>query len=90
MSLIALLAIPETLIRKDNHTDETFNGGLLTMAAFKTFYNLLSRWKILVAMLITFLTQFRYLNESILLPYTSMRFSWSISQVKPFNDKTDA
>lgn len=77
-----LAALPETLpdMRSDI-TSVTMVGSLGT-AALRAYRSLLTDWRIAICMAIAFLTQFRYLNASILVPYTSVRFGWSISQVR--------
>lgn len=84
-SFAVLAAVPETLSLKHHHSGQMIDGPEPTAAGFEAYRGLLSDRKILAGMSITFLTQFRYLNESILLPYASVRFSWSISQVSPIN-----
>ena len=78
-SLLILGIIPETLKiepRKDQHLQA--NVGPNRIGVYRA---LLMDWRIIIGLVITFLTQFRYLNESILLPYVSVRFSWSVRQV---------
>lgn len=82
-SFVVLAALPETLSPKQHQSGQMIDNSKPEAFRFEAYRNLLSNWKILVAMSITFLTQFRYLNESVLLPYASVRFAWSISQVKP-------
>jgi hypothetical protein len=55
-------------------------GALLSESG--TLKRLLTNWKVVLCMCITFLLQFRYLNQSILISYASVRFAWSIAQVK--------
>ena len=80
-SFAVLAALPETLCPKQNQTGQMIVSPRLDAAGFEAYKKLLSDWKILVGMSIAFLTQFRYLNGSILLPYASVRFSWSIGKV---------
>lgn len=85
-SLAILAALPETLSLKHHHSGQMINGPEPAATSFEGYRSLLSDRKILAGMSITFLTQFRYLNESVLLPYASVRFSWSIGQVSPFSN----
>lgn len=82
-SFVVLAALPETLGLKQHQSSQMDDDSKPEVSSFEAYRNLLSNWKILVGMSIAFLTQFRYLNESILLPYASFRFAWSIGQVKP-------
>jgi hypothetical protein len=45
------------------------------------YRRLFTDWKIILSMAIVFLSQFRYLTESVLVPYTSVQFGWSIAEV---------
>lgn len=73
---MVLIALPETLVlREQNPEDQEVTSG------WTVYRELLTDWRILVGMAIAFLAQFRYLNETILLPYAAVRFSWSIGQV---------
>lgn len=81
-SFVILAALPETLSVKQHQSAQIANAKPES-PGFEAYRNLLSNWKILVGMSIAFLTQFRYLNEDILLPYASVRFAWSIGQVRP-------
>lgn len=47
-----------------------------------TLKRLLTNSKVVLCMCITFLLQFRYINQSVLISYASVRFAWSIAQVK--------
>lgn len=80
-SFAVLAALPETLYSKQDQSSQMIDGPRLDAAGFDAYRHLLSDWKILVGMSIAFLTQFRYLNESVLLPYASVRFFWSIGRV---------
>jgi hypothetical protein len=50
-------------------------------AGLGSYRRLFTDWRIILNMAIVFLSQFRYLTESVLVPYTSVRFGWSIAEV---------
>lgn len=82
-SFVVLAALPETLSVNQHQSGQMIDNAKPEASGFEAYRNLLSNRKILVGMSIVFLTQFRYLNQSILLPYASVRFAWSIGKVKP-------
>ena len=78
-----LLVLPETLHFKDKPRDSATVKKSISFYGFSLYLPFLKDWRILLMMAIVFLTQFRYLVNSVRLPYTSVRFGWSISKVSP-------
>ncbi|KAK0516530.1 hypothetical protein JMJ35_001133 [Cladonia borealis] len=80
-SFPVLLVLPETLHLNDRSRDSASVKKSPNFYGFSSFLPYLRDWRILVMMAIVFHTQFRYLVDSVRLPYTSVRFGWSISKV---------
>ena len=79
-SFPVLLVLPETLHYSDRSSDSAGVKRSIGLCDFSSYLSFLRDWRILVMMAIVFLTQFRYLVDSVRLPYTSLRFGWSISK----------
>jgi hypothetical protein len=54
-----------------------FFGGF-ELQVYRTFF---SNWRILLGLMTIFIAQFRWITIDVLLPYTSIRFGWSLGQV---------
>jgi hypothetical protein len=52
--------------------------GGFELQVYGTFF---SNWRILLGLLTIFIAQFRWITIDVLLPYTSIRFGWSLGQV---------
>lgn len=76
MSILIATLMPETL--PDHGAKPYLNGGI-DMAKFRAF---VGKWKLVVALITIFLAQFRMNTIEILLPYVSVRFGWTIGQVR--------
>ena len=74
LSFPVLLLLPETLDMSD--VSRKSDAGFSTVSC----KSLLTDWKILMIMAMVFLSQFRYIWQSVLISYTSVRFGWTISE----------
>lgn len=82
LALLVLLSTPETLPAKEQSQYADDHSSSDSESAVRTWMRLLSDWRILLGVLITFLCQFRFSLIQILLPYISVRFdAWTISRV---------
>lgn len=72
-SFPVLLVLPETLHLNDSSRDSASVKKSIRSYGFSAYRSFLKDWWILVMMAIVFLTQFRYLVDSVRLPYTSVR-----------------
>lgn len=66
------------MLMTDRAIQQVSESQLVSMVSARTDY--LKDSRILVMMVIVFLSQFRYLVNWVHLPYTSVRFGWSISK----------
>lgn len=80
-SFPVLAALPETLPDKPSEATSATTADSLDTAGLRAYVTLITDYRIGVCMAIAFLTQFRYLNETILVAYVPVRYQWSISQV---------
>ena len=81
LSSLVLGLLPETLkldvVSKSNSPSER-RPAFLDYSAYKP---LITDRRIVVILMMSFLSQFRYILLIILTPYTSVRFKWPISEV---------
>ena len=83
-SFPVLLVLPETLHFSDRSSDSAVVKRSISFADISSYRLILRNWLILVIMAVVFLTQFRHLVDSVRLPYTSVRFEWSISKASSY------
>ena len=80
LSFPVLLLLPETLDTSDASKRFEAGGSTMISFGFSSYKPLLTDWRILMIMAIVFLSQFRYIWQSVLISYISVRFGWTISQ----------
>jgi hypothetical protein len=84
LSFPVLIFLPETMQMGTQPSAPSSSGSLrdiLRNVGLRPYRRLFTDWRIILSMAIVFLSQFRYLTESVLIPYTSVRFGWSIAEV---------
>ena len=77
-----ILALMDEPLQAESMADGGKSKGSKPLSMGDTFKHLLTNWKVVLCMSITFLLQFRYMNQSVLIAYASVRFKWSIAQVE--------
>jgi hypothetical protein len=75
-----LLVMPNTMKTKIEPlgSPKKVSSGGFELQVYGTFF---SNWRILFGLMIIFIAQFRWITIDVLLPYTSIRFGWSLGQV---------
>ena len=84
LSFSVLIFLPETMQMGTRRTPPSSSGSMrdvLLNVGLRPYRRLFTDWRIILSMAIVFLSQFRYLTESVLVPYISVRFGWSIAEV---------
>lgn len=88
LPLIALM--PETLLLGEEITKldaYSNNDQHNPISVYRGFF---TEWRVVIGLIVIFLIQFRYSTIQIVLPYISMRFEWSISDVSSARNPFDA
>ena len=80
LSFPVLLLLPETLDMSDVSRKSDAGSSTVMTFGFSSCKSLLTDWRILLIMAMVFFSQFRYIWQSVLISYTSVRFGWTISE----------